>query len=97
MGQESASNIQVPDTADAVVKVHGMVCSACAKRMQNALNDVDGIDQATVLLDTQKVVLTLSDQNVPSENTLRETVTNAGYEFRTVLFANGRTSDGAGE
>lgn len=95
--QESGPDIQVPDSADAVVKVRGMACSSCAQRMKSALNDIEGVDQALVLLDKQEVVLTLSDKTIPSEKTLRETVTNAGYKFRTVVFAKGRTNNGADE
>lgn len=93
--QESATDVQVPDTADAVVRVRGMACSACAQRMKSALNDVEGVHQASVLLDKQEVVLTLSEEQIPSEKTLRETVRNAGYEFRSVVFAKGQTIDGS--
>ncbi|MFB6232306.1 MAG: heavy-metal-associated domain-containing protein [Salinibacter sp.] len=85
--QQSSQAVQVPDTADAVVQVRGMACSACARRMKRALEDVDGVDRATVLLKKQDVLLTLSAQKTPSEKILREAVTSAGYEFRGALFA----------
>ncbi len=94
--QESAPGVQVPDTADAVVQVHGMACSACAQRMKSVLEEVGGIDRATVLLEKQNVVLTLSDEKTLSEKTLREAVTSAGYEFRTAVFSKGQKSKGTG-
>ncbi|MCS3699228.1 heavy-metal-associated domain-containing protein [Salinibacter ruber] len=95
--QEAAPKVQVPDTADAVLQVNGMACSACAQRMKSVLEDVEGVDRATVLLEKQNVVLTLSDQQTPSEQILREAVTSAGYEFRTAVFAKGQKSKGTGE
>ncbi|MFB6273597.1 MAG: heavy-metal-associated domain-containing protein [Salinibacter sp.] len=85
--QESASTVQVPDSADALVQVRGMVCSNCARRMKGALEGVEGVDRATVLLEKQRVLLTLSGEKSPSEKTLREAVTSAGYEFRNATFA----------
>lgn len=87
MAQDSTPVIQVPDTADAVVQVRGMACSACAQRMKSTLEDVDGVDRVTVLLEKQNVVLTLGAKSTPSDQSLREAVTNAGYEFRTAVFA----------
>ncbi|HKL89495.1 MAG TPA: heavy metal-associated domain-containing protein [Salinibacter sp.] len=95
--QESAPEVQVPDTADAVLQVNGMACSACAQRMKSVLEEVEGVDRATVLLEEQNVVLTLGGNPMPSEKTLREAVTSAGYEFRTAVFAKGQKSKGTGE
>ena len=69
--QESAPEVQVPDTADAVLQVNGMACSACAQRMKSVLEEVEGVDRATVLLEEQNVVLTLGGNPMPSEKTLR--------------------------
>lgn len=87
VAQETASTVQVPDSVDALVDVRGMVCSNCARRMKSALEDVEGVDRATVLLEKQDVLLTLTDEKTPSEKTLREAVTSAGYEFRNATFA----------
>ncbi|MCS3676273.1 copper chaperone CopZ [Salinibacter ruber] len=95
--QESAPEVQVPDTADAVVQVHGMACSACAQRMKSVLEEVEGVDRATVLLEEQNVVLTLGGNPMPSEKTLREAVTSAGYEFRAAAFAEVRKTGETGE
>lgn len=93
--QASGAGVQVPDTADAVVRVHGMACSACAQRMKRALEDVEGVERATVLLEKQDVVLTLAETKVPSETTLREAVTTAGYTFESVVFAEEQKTNGA--
>jgi copper chaperone CopZ len=95
--QESTPEVQVPDTADAVLQVNGMSCSACAQRMKSVLEEVEGVDRATVLLGEQNVVLTLGGNPMPSEKTLREAVTSAGYEFRAAVFAKGQKRKGTGE
>lgn len=95
--QTPGTAVQVPDTADAVVQVRGMACSNCARRMKNALEAVEGVEQATVLLEKQTVVLTLNDAKIPAEKTLRETVTSAGYEYRRAAFAETQETDGSGE
>lgn len=95
--QTAAPDVQVPDTADAVLRVNGLACSACARRMKGTLEDVEGVDHATVLLEKQNVVLTLSGQQTPSAKLLREAVTSAGYEFRSAVFATGRTEEGSGQ
>jgi cation transport ATPase len=64
--------------------------------MQSVLEGVEGVDRATVLLEKQHVLLTLSGETTPSEKTLREAVTSAGYEFRRAVFAEKRNED-AGE
>ena len=95
--QDAAPKVEVPDTADAVLQVNGMACSACAQRMKSVLEEVEGVDRATVLLEEQNVVLTLGGNPMPSEKTLREAVTSAGYEFRTAVFAKGQKSKDTGE
>lgn len=95
--QMSGPDVQVPDTADAVVRVRGMACSACARRMKGALEDVDGVDRATVRLEEQDVLLILVEEEAPSEKTLREAVTSAGYEFRTAVFVEEQKKEGPGE
>lgn len=94
--QEASPDVQVPDTADAVVQVNGMACSACADRMKSTLEGVEGVTRATVLLEEQSVVLTLGVESTPTEQILREAVTSAGYEFRTAVFAEGRTKETSG-
>jgi len=97
VAQEAAPAVQVPDTADAVVQVRGMMCSNCARRMKGALEDLDEVDRATVLLEKQTALLTFVSENAPSANTLREAVTRAGYEFRgAVLAKEQKTGDSGG-
>lgn len=85
--QESASEIQVPDSADAVVKVHGMACQMCAQSVKRSLEGVEDVDAAHVHLDEQRALLTLTGDHSVTENLLRTTVEKAGYEFEAVTFA----------
>jgi len=83
---DGPETIQVPDTADAVVQIRGMVCSNCAQRMKRALEKLDGVTQASVQLEEDRAVLSLNGETEVSEKTLKERVNIAGYEFRGVVF-----------
>ena len=84
---DDPATVQVPDTADAVVQIHGMMCSNCARRMKGALEKLDGVTQASVQLEEEQAVLSFNGQTEVSEKTLKERVNIAGYEFRGVVFA----------
>ena len=60
------------------IKINGMMCSHCTGRVSDALNAIDGVT-ADVSLDNggQAVVTLASDV---SDETLKKTVTDAGYE-----------------
>lgn len=60
----------------AVLTIDGMTCSNCARRVENALNRLDGV-WATVDLMSRKAELRLKQK--PDGDTLRQTVREAGY------------------
>lgn len=95
--QQKATTVQVPDTADAVVQIHGMMCANCAHRMKGALEKLDGVDRASVQLEEKKAVLTFKGGKEVSEKTLKETVNSAGYEFRGAVFADEKKAGDSGE
>ena len=56
--------------------IGGMTCDNCARRVENALNRLDGA-WATVRFDTRSARVRLKDQ--PEEAALRAAVSGAGY------------------
>ena len=60
----------------ATLAVGGMTCANCARRVENALNALDGV-WARVDLGTGRARLRLKD--APDERRLREAVLRAGY------------------
>lgn len=60
-----------------VLKIEGMMCNHCTGRVEKALNDLDGVT-AEVSLEGKSATVTLSKE--VSDETLVQTVTDAGYE-----------------
>lgn len=60
-----------------VLKIEGMMCNHCTGRVEKALNDLDGVI-AEVSLEGKSATVTLSKD--VSDETLVQTVTDAGYE-----------------
>lgn len=61
-----------------VIKVDGMHCQACAKRITNALNNVTGVSQVKVDLAQKAVTVTAKDSVTLSE--LENVITETGYQ-----------------
>lgn len=60
-----------------VLKIEGMMCNHCTGRVEKALNDLDGVT-AEVSLEGKSATVILSKD--VSDETLVQTVTDAGYE-----------------
>ena len=60
-----------------VLKIEGMMCNHCTGRVEKALNDLEGVT-AEVSLEGKSATVTLSKE--VSDETLVQTVTDAGYE-----------------
>lgn len=75
---------------DVVLHVEGMGCQMCARSMARQLKKLDAVEEVQVLLDEQKVLLTLKEGKTVKEEALRGAVTNAGFNTRKVDFAKHR-------
>lgn len=60
------------------ITVEGMHCGGCQARVKDALEDVPGVTEATVLLEQAQARITLKDD--VAEATLRDAVEDAGFE-----------------
>lgn len=61
---------------EAVLTIGGMTCENCARRVENALNRLDGV-WASVRIDSREARVLC--KAVPEETVLREAVRSAGY------------------
>lgn len=64
------------------IKIEGMSCGHCVKRVENALKDLEGVVQVAVNLEENKAVVELS-QDIP-DAVLREAVDDAGYDVVSI-------------
>ncbi|HBC83621.1 MAG TPA: zinc/cadmium/mercury/lead-transporting ATPase, partial [Escherichia sp.] len=60
--------------------VNGMDCAACARKVENAVRQVVGVEQVQVLFATEKLLVNASD-NVSAQ--VEAAVKNAGYALRS--------------
>lgn len=63
------------------LKVLGMNCPHCERRVVNALNEVDGILASEANHKKKRVIIEFDEGKV-SENTIKETITDAGYQVK---------------
>lgn len=72
MTDENNSKIHLPVT--------GMVCEGCVESVKNALESVEGVENADVSLEKKEAVVTY-DPAQATKNNLRKAVQNAGYDI----------------
>src|SRR6266536_1823601 len=75
-----ASNTEA-ETQEVTFPVTGMTCASCVRRIEKALNKVDGVDQASVNLATEKATVRY-DPAVASRAQMQAAVEKAGYGVR---------------
>ena len=71
------------NTVKVTIGVEGMMCQHCAARVKKALEEIDGVVEATVDLDAKNVGLELS--KYVTEKDFDKAVTDAGYEFKGLV------------
>ncbi len=47
-------------------KLEGLECANCAAKMESAINELDGVKEATVNFMTQKLVIEGEDEKMPT-------------------------------
>lgn len=60
-------------------KIEGMDCPACARKVETAVNRVDGIVEAKVLFATEKLIIT--SDNVGVAQLVEQTILDTGFTF----------------
>jgi Cu+-exporting ATPase len=60
------------------LRIEGMSCKHCAKKVENAINEVTGVKKAAVNLNKQKVVVNADDSITAEE--LIKIIEKTGYQ-----------------
>ncbi|MEN6437772.1 MAG: heavy metal translocating P-type ATPase [Syntrophobacter sp.] len=68
----------MPRKTDAIVG--GMTCAACVRRVENALNSVEGVESASVNLATSRATI-LYTPRLADWSSIRRAIEDAGYEY----------------
>lgn len=66
------------------VKVKGMVCSFCAQGIKKKFSTQDAVSKVEVNLDDKWVKLELGDNKVLSDEQIRTSIKDAGYEVVSI-------------
>lgn len=61
------------------LKIEGMHCEGCSKRLTKVLNNVEGVNFAEVSLEN-KLAKIEYDENIAKLKDLEEAITDAGFE-----------------
>ena len=72
-----ASTTETP-TTEITLPVSGMTCASCVRRVEKALNKVEGVQDASVNLATEKATV-LFDPALATPGAMQAAVEKAGY------------------
>jgi Cu+-exporting ATPase len=80
--REAGYEAELPSQESRVdLAVKGMTCAACVARVEKALRNVPGVEEAQVSLPAERATITLDSSRVGMQQ-LQQAVRNAGYEAR---------------
>ncbi len=65
-----------------IIKIKGMTCAHCQKRVENALNEIEGIKASVDLKNNEATVKLSKDVD---DAVIRQAVTDAGYEVISIV------------
>lgn len=65
-----------------IIKIEGMSCEHCKKRVEDALSAISGVSSAKVNLKEKEAVVSLKEE--VSDEILKNAVKEAGYEPKSV-------------
>ena len=63
-----------------IITIDGMGCDACSKTIERALNKLNGVTSAAVVLETKKATVTF-DPGTIDLFAIKEAITEEGYEI----------------
>lgn len=61
------------------LKIEGMHCDGCAKRLEKVLNNIEGVENAKVTFEEKYASVEYSEENVDIEE-IKEAIVDAGFE-----------------
>ena len=63
-----------------IIKVEGMVCNGCENRVQNALKNIEGVEN--VVADHTTGIVTVTSKSGVSEGVIKEKIEDIGFEIK---------------
>jgi mercuric ion binding protein len=69
---------------DITVQAKGMVCSFCAQGIEKKFKAMPEVSDVKVSLETKKIALDLKEGQALSDDLIRKTITESGYEVVTI-------------
>ena len=75
--------IEKTETKNIIIPIAGMTCAACSSRIEKVLSNIEGIENASVNLATEKASITYNPKMVRI-STIKQTIEKLGYEALTV-------------
>jgi P-type Cu+ transporter len=75
--------------------ISGMTCASCVRRIEKALGKVEGVEQASVNLATEKARV-VYDPSLTTPEQLQAAIEQAGYGVRDLLTGAGTPATDAG-
>lgn len=63
-----------------ILKINGMKCTGCSQRVERALKNTDGIEDASVNLETREANITYN-KDVITYDEICETIVEVGFEI----------------
>lgn len=61
------------------LKIEGMHCEGCSNRLEKILNNIEGVQNAEVILDSKKAIIELNEE-ADLKETIKEAIIDAGFE-----------------
>ena len=65
---------------ETIIKVEGMVCNGCENRIQNALKNIEGIEN--VVADHISGTVKVTSKNEVTEESMKEKIEDIGFEVK---------------
>lgn len=61
------------------LNVEGMHCEGCSKRLENVLNELEGVESANVSLEEKTAEVNYNEEEIKLEE-IKEAIIDAGFE-----------------
>lgn len=64
---------------DIKLKIEGMHCTGCSSRLEKVLNNVEGVEKATVSFEEKEAIITYNEEKI-SEKQIKSEIEEAGFK-----------------
>ena len=61
------------------LKIEGMHCTGCSSRLEKVLNNIDGVESATVSFEKKQAIITYNESQTDIEK-IKQIIQDAGFK-----------------